>query len=107
MLIKDWMSKTPVTAKATTSIMKAAKLMKENGYGRLPVIDDDGRVFDGRSDDYWGFSLGLDWWTRQHCSFGLAYSYQQRDGSREADAETQETTSYEYGRWIFRASWNY
>ena len=44
MLIKDWMSKTPVTAKATTSIMKAAKLMKENGFGRLPVVDDDGRL---------------------------------------------------------------
>ena len=44
MLIKDWMSKSPVTAKPTTSIMKAAKLMKENGFGRLPVIDDDGRL---------------------------------------------------------------
>ena len=44
MLIKDWMSKTPVTAKPTTSIMKASKLMKENGYGRLPVVDDDGRL---------------------------------------------------------------
>ena len=68
---------------------------------------DEERIFDGRSDNYWGFSLGLDWWTRQHCSVGLAYSYQQRDGSRESDAETQEATSYEYGRWIFRASWNY
>ncbi|MHC1790702.1 CBS and ACT domain-containing protein [Solidesulfovibrio sp.] len=44
MLIKDWMSKSPVTAKPATSIMKAAKLMKENGFGRLPVIDDDGRL---------------------------------------------------------------
>ncbi|WP_029457050.1 CBS and ACT domain-containing protein [Solidesulfovibrio alcoholivorans] len=41
MLIKDWMSKTPVTVKPATSIMKAAKLMKENGYHRLPVVDDD------------------------------------------------------------------
>ena len=44
MLIKDWMSKTPVTVKPATSIMKAAKLMKENGFRRLPVIDDDGRL---------------------------------------------------------------
>ncbi|WP_300163028.1 CBS and ACT domain-containing protein [Solidesulfovibrio sp.] len=44
MLIKDWMSKSPVTAKPATSIMKAAKLMKENGYHRLPVVDDDGRI---------------------------------------------------------------
>jgi len=44
MLIKDWMSKSPVTAKPATSIMKAAKLMKENGFRRLPVVDDDGRL---------------------------------------------------------------
>jgi len=44
MLIQDWMSKSPVTAKPSTSIMKAAKLMKENGFRRLPVIDDDGRL---------------------------------------------------------------
>ena len=67
----------------------------------------DERVFDGRSDNYWGFTLGMDWWTKQHCSLGLAYSYQQRDGSRDADADTQAATSYEYGRWTLRASWNY
>ena len=44
MLIRDWMSKTPITAKPATSIMKAAKLMKENGFKRLPVVDDDGRL---------------------------------------------------------------
>lgn len=44
MLIKDWMSKSPVTVKPATSIMKAAKLMKENGYHRLPVVDDDGTL---------------------------------------------------------------
>jgi acetoin utilization protein AcuB len=38
------MSKSPVTAKPSTSIMKAAKLMKENGFGRLPVVDDDGKL---------------------------------------------------------------
>ncbi len=44
MLIKDWMSKSPITAKPATSIMKAAKLMKENGYHRLPVVDDEGKL---------------------------------------------------------------
>ncbi len=64
-------------------------------------------AFDGRSDNYWGFTLGVDWWTKQHFSLGLAYSYMQRDGSQDADAELQEATSYEYGRWTLRASWNY
>ena len=44
MLIKDWMSKSPVTAKPATSIMKAAKLMKENNIRRLPVVDEDGKL---------------------------------------------------------------
>ena len=44
MLIKDWMSKSPVTAKPATSIMKAAKLMKENRFHRLPVVDDAGHL---------------------------------------------------------------
>jgi hypothetical protein len=65
------------------------------------------QAYDGRSDDYWGFSLGVDWWTRQRFSIGLAYSYTQRDGSRNADSATQEATSYEYERLTWRASWNY
>ena len=76
-------------------------------YHGASAAGGDERVFDGRSDNYWGFTLGMDWWTKQHCSLGLAYSYQQRDGSREADSETQAATSYEYGRWTLRASWNY
>jgi acetoin utilization protein AcuB len=50
MLIKDWMTKEPVVAKAGTSIMKAAKLMKENKIRRLPVVDDDGRLVGMVSD---------------------------------------------------------
>jgi hypothetical protein len=65
------------------------------------------RIYDGRSDNYWGFSLGVDWWTRDRFSVGLAYSYIQREGSQNADSATQEATSYEYGRWTLRASWNY
>jgi len=62
---------------------------------------------DGRSDDYWGFSLGLDWYTRKHFSIGAAYSYMQRDGDQGGDATAQQASSYKYGRWTLRASWNY
>jgi hypothetical protein len=67
----------------------------------------EGGIPDGRNDLYWGFSLGADWWTRERFSVGLAYSYINRDGSRGADPVTQEETSYEYGRWTLRTSWNY
>ena len=69
--------------------------------------EDESLVRDGRRDDYWGFSLGVDWWTRQHMSLGLAYSYMERNGSRNGDEAAQDATSYEQGRWTFRASWNY
>ncbi len=62
---------------------------------------------DGRRDDYWGFSLGLDWYTRKNFSIGLDYSYMQRDGDQGGNAAAQEVASYEYGRWTLRASWNY
>jgi len=62
---------------------------------------------DGRTDDYWGFSLGVDWWTKKNVSVGLAYSYTRREGSRGDDAETRRATSYESGRWTLRVSWNY
>jgi len=70
------------------------------GDGSVPSLDD-------RTDDYWGFSLGLDWYTRKHFSIGLAYSYMQRNGDTGGDAAAQEAASYEYGRWSLRASWNY
>lgn len=44
MLIKDWMTKDPVVVLPTTSIMKAAKKMKENKVRRLPVVDEEGRL---------------------------------------------------------------
>jgi hypothetical protein len=65
------------------------------------------RPRDGRTDDYWGFSLGVDWWARRNFSLGLAYSYTRRDGSRGEDEDAQRSTSYETGRWTLRASWNY
>lgn len=62
---------------------------------------------DGRTDRYWGFSLGADWWSKERFSVGLAYSYMRRDGSVDGDEEAQDATSYEQGRWTLRASWNY
>ncbi len=62
---------------------------------------------DGRTDNYWGFSLGVDWWTRKNFSLGLAYSYMRRDGSQDGGEEAQRANSYETGRWTLRASWNY
>jgi hypothetical protein len=75
--------------------------------GRTESGLEDSTVYDGRSDNYWGFSLGADWWTRERFSLGLAYSYMNRDGSQNGSSAEQEATSYEYGRWTLRASWNY
>lgn len=62
---------------------------------------------DGRTDRYWGFSLGADWWSKERFSVGLAYSYMRRDGDVDGDPEAQDASSYEQGRWTLRASWNY
>lgn len=64
-------------------------------------------VYDGREDDYWGYSIGVDWWTVKNVSLGLAYSYAENNGSENGTAEEQELTSYDSGRWILRISWNY
>ena len=74
-------------------------------YSGVGGPEDGGQ--DGRSDRYWGFSLGVDWWSKKQFSVGLAYSYMRRDGNVEGDPEAQDSTSYEQGRWNLRASWNY
>jgi len=51
-------------------------------------------------DEYWGFSLGLDWWTRWNLSFGAGYSYTERLSSGI-------NSSYNSGQFTLRASWNY
>ncbi len=38
MKIKNWMTSNPVTVKPETPVMEAAKLMKEHGIRRLPVV---------------------------------------------------------------------
>ena len=74
---------------------------------RTVATGEDEFIYDGRTDNYWGFSLGVDWWTRERFSLGLAYTYMNRDGSQNGDPTEQENTSYEYGRWVLRGSWNY
>ena len=67
----------------------------------------DAPAQDGRTDEYWGFALGVDWWARQNFSLGLAYSYTQQNGDPDEGPAVQDANSYEYGRWTVRASWNY
>lgn len=43
MLVKDWMSKNPITITDDTSMMKAIHLMKQNRFRRLPVLQ-EGRL---------------------------------------------------------------
>ena len=50
MLVKDWMSTNVVVAKPDMSMMKAAKLMKDNTVSRLPVVDDSGLLLGIVSD---------------------------------------------------------
>jgi acetoin utilization protein AcuB len=50
MIIKDWMTKDVITVDPETSMMRAAKLMKEKNIRRLPVVDDKGKVVGMLSD---------------------------------------------------------
>ena len=43
-LVRDWMTPSPVTVGAKTTLPDAHKLMKERDFRRLPVIDDQGRL---------------------------------------------------------------
>jgi acetoin utilization protein AcuB len=44
MIIKDWMTKDVITIDPEASMMRAAKLMKEKGIRRLPVVDAKGTL---------------------------------------------------------------
>ncbi len=39
MKVKHWMTQNPVTVKPSTPLLEAARLMKEHGIRRLPVVD--------------------------------------------------------------------
>lgn len=74
-------------------------------------LQGDASVFFGRTDhnrptgtsqdQYWGFNLGIDWWSRKNLSFGAAYSYTERWNVSGGGS------SYESGIWSVRMSWNY
>jgi acetoin utilization protein AcuB len=50
MIIKEWMTRDVITVDPETSMMRAAKLMKEKGIRRLPVVDEKGKVLGMLSD---------------------------------------------------------
>jgi acetoin utilization protein AcuB len=50
MIIKDWMTKDVITVDPEASMMRAAKLMKEKGIRRLPVVDEKGKIVGMLSD---------------------------------------------------------
>ena len=71
------------------------------------AVDLDGFVFDRRRDDYWGYSLGIDWWWKYNLSSGLAYSYIENRAGRGASQAIRDANSYDAGRWQLRVSWNF
>lgn len=68
---------------------------------------EDPLVFDGRNDEYWGYSFGLDWYTKQNLSIGIDYSYVDNSGIEDGNSEQKRQTTYDAGRWTLRLSWNY
>ena len=66
-----------------------------------------GLIYDRRRDEYWGYSLGLDWWVRQNFSLGLSYAYVENNAAQDADEQVREESSYDSGVWSLRLSWNY
>ncbi len=50
MLVQEWMTKNVVSVSPETSMMKASRLMKDRKIGRLPVVDENGRILGIVSD---------------------------------------------------------
>lgn len=42
--VRQWMTENPVTAAADTDVEEAARVMLDNGFRHLPVVDESGRV---------------------------------------------------------------
>ncbi len=42
--VREWMTADPVTATADTEVEEASRVMLENGFRHLPVLDDGGHV---------------------------------------------------------------
>ena len=69
----------------------------------------DARVYDGRRDTFWGYTLNVDWWFAKYWSMGVGYSYIRNESdvdSRQRVGQVPERASYDGGRWMARASFN-
>jgi CBS domain-containing protein len=42
--VRQWMTENPITASADTDVQEAARVMLENGFRHLPVLDENGQV---------------------------------------------------------------
>jgi CBS domain-containing protein len=42
--VRQWMTENPITASADTDVEEAARVMLENGFRHLPVLDENGQV---------------------------------------------------------------
>jgi CBS domain-containing protein len=42
--VRQWMTENPVIAAADTDVEEAARVMLDNGFRHLPVVDESGRV---------------------------------------------------------------
>ena len=42
--VRQWMTEDPITARADMDVEEAARIMLENGFRHLPVVDDNGQV---------------------------------------------------------------
>jgi CBS domain-containing protein len=42
--VRQWMTADPITASAETDVEEASRIMLENGFRHLPVVDENGRV---------------------------------------------------------------
>ncbi len=60
-----------------------------------------------REDEYWGYNLGLDYFTTKDISIGLTYSYFDNTGMTQGTEEEKRNAAYDSGQWVLRLSWNY
>lgn len=71
--------------------------------------DEDSRVYEGRTDSYWGYSANVEWWFARYWSAGIGYSHMQNDSDadgRMVDGRPTDDASYEVDRWMARVSFN-
>jgi CBS domain-containing protein len=42
--VRQWMTEDPITASVETGLEEAARIMLDNGFRHLPIVDENGRV---------------------------------------------------------------